>query len=148
MADTLVAAIKDELPWPEDDPDKPEPRHKATTPIASTPAQAQQPTLITGQPAQAPRAQSVTFESIQQETPTPIRQETPAFESDISQPASQNYSREIANLAKIYWEDNRYSGSDDNFDYKFGIFINHCRKARIPHKAQGLAFDTILAGLA
>jgi hypothetical protein len=38
----------------------------------------------------------------------------------------------LANLAKIYTEDSKYSGENNNFDFKLIIFYNLCRRANIP----------------
>jgi hypothetical protein len=49
----------------------------------------------------------------------------------------------------MYTEEDRYSGhSDDSFGFKFSIFLDNCKRASIPTKAQGLAFPIMLTGLA
>ena len=47
-------------------------------------------------------------------------------------PQSQNFGKELANLAKLYTKDTKYSGEDDNFDYKLMIFHNLYKKATLP----------------
>ena len=54
ISDTLIEAIKEELPWPSDDEDKPESRHKQTTasnPIQSRPTSPDLPQTLTPNPA-------------------------------------------------------------------------------------------------
>jgi len=36
------------------------------------------------------------------------------------------------NLIKMYTEDNKYSGEDDNFNFKLTIFYNLCSRANVP----------------
>jgi hypothetical protein len=219
IPETLMAAIKEELPWPENDKENPERQSRRTmspapivqplspivlsTPVLAQPQprtqsrytpnlsvspiripaaltplqipQIQQPTPATGYTTRVQPA--VTFEPIRQETshaqskspmlgqaytqpqvhtqsripapvqsqaPTPGRQEMPPYELDIP-----DYSRQIANLSKIYADEDRYSGqSDDSFDFKFSIFVSNCVRSGIPMSAQGLAFPTMLTGLA
>ena len=50
---------------------------------------------------------------------------------------SQNYGKELANLAKLYTENTKYSGDNDNFDYKLMIFYNLCEKAALPQQVFG-----------
>lgn len=47
-------------------------------------------------------------------------------------PPSQNFGKELANLTKLYTKDTKYSGEDDNFDYKLMIFHDLCEKAALP----------------
>jgi hypothetical protein len=47
-------------------------------------------------------------------------------------PQSQNFGKELTNLAKLYTEDTKYSGEDDNFDYKLMIFHDLYDKAALP----------------
>ena len=45
---------------------------------------------------------------------------------------SQNYEKELTNLAKLYTKNIKYSGNNDNFDYKLMIFYNLYEKATLP----------------
>ena len=45
---------------------------------------------------------------------------------------TQGFGKELANLAKMYIEDNKYSRENDNFDFKLIIFHNLCNRADIP----------------
>jgi hypothetical protein len=44
-------------------------------------------------------------------------------------------------------ENNKYSGEDDNFDFKFTIFHDFCSRADVPQKAKVKAYPTMLHGL-
>ena len=44
-------------------------------------------------------------------------------------------------------EDNKYSGEDDNFDFKLIIFHDLCSKADMPQKAKVKAYPIMLRGL-
>ena len=37
-----------------------------------------------------------------------------------------NYSKKITNIAKIYTEEQKYSGINKSFNYKLTIFYNIC----------------------
>ena len=65
---------------------------------------------------------------------------------ELERPASreQSFSKELANLAKIYMDKSRYSGENDNFDYKLVIFYNLCSRADIPDDIKAKAYLTIL----
>jgi len=39
-------------------------------------------------------------------------------------PIAKTYSKELANLAKLYTNEAKYSGENDNFDFKLTIFTN------------------------
>jgi hypothetical protein len=45
--------------------------------------------------------------------------------------AAVNYGRDLATLAKIYTEESKYSGEDDNFDCKLTIFNDLCNRVSI-----------------
>jgi hypothetical protein len=47
-------------------------------------------------------------------------------------PIAKTYSKELANLAKLYTDEAKYSGKNNNFDFKLIIFIDLCQKANIP----------------
>ena len=44
-------------------------------------------------------------------------------------------------------EDNKYSGEDDNFDFKLIIFYDLCSKADVPQEAKAKAYPIMLRGL-
>jgi hypothetical protein len=41
-------------------------------------------------------------------------------------PVAKTYSKELANLAKLYTNKAKCSGENNNFDFKLTIFINLC----------------------
>ena len=43
-----------------------------------------------------------------------------------------SYSKEIANVAKIYTKEQKYSGTNKSLDYKLTIFYNIYNQADIP----------------
>ena len=49
----------------------------------------------------------------------------------IETKATINYSRDLATLAKIYIEESKYSGEDNNFNRKLTIFNNLCDRVNI-----------------
>ena len=45
--------------------------------------------------------------------------------------ATINYGRDLATLAKIYTEESKYSGEDNNFNYKLIIFNDFYNRVSI-----------------
>jgi len=41
-------------------------------------------------------------------------------------PIAKTYSKELVNLAKLYTNEAKYSGENNNFDFKLIIFIDLC----------------------
>ena len=39
---------------------------------------------------------------------------------------TKTYGKELANLAKLYTDESKYSGENDNFDFKLTIFMDLC----------------------
>ena len=62
--------------------------------------------------------------------------------------STQGIGKELANLAKMYTEDNKYSGENDNFDFKLVIFHDLCDRADVPQETRIKAYPTMLRGLA
>ena len=54
----------------------------------------------------------------------------------------------MANLAKLYTDESKYSGKNDNFDFKLTIFIDLCQKADILKQEFSQGYSTMLRGLA
>jgi hypothetical protein len=61
---------------------------------------------------------------------------------------AKTYSKELANLAKLYTDEAKYSSENDNFDFKLTIFTNLCQKTNILKQEFSQAYSTILCGLA
>ena len=51
-------------------------------------------------------------------------------------------------LIKIHGEKHKYSKENDNFDYKYQIFLDSYDRADVPQEALMIVFLTILKGLA
>jgi hypothetical protein len=73
---------------------------------------------------------------------------TQEFVTLLATLATLGFSKELANLAKLYTEKSKYSGEDSNFDYKLTIFYNLCDRANVLLRAKTKAFLTMLRGLA
>jgi hypothetical protein len=62
--------------------------------------------------------------------------------------AAVNYGRDLVTLAKIYIEESKYSGEDDNFDRKLTIFNDLYDRVGIPQEAKIKGFPTMLRSIA
>jgi hypothetical protein len=51
--------------------------------------------------------------------------------TNTQMPIAKTYSKELANLAKLYIDKAKYNGENNNFDFKLTIFIDLCQKANI-----------------
>ncbi|RKF74206.1 hypothetical protein GcM1_240023 [Golovinomyces cichoracearum] len=58
------------------------------------------------------------------------------------------FGKEIANMAKIYTEEQKYGGTNESLDFKLKFFYDICSRADIPQKAYSNALQTLLKGLA
>ena len=63
-------------------------------------------------------------------------------------PIAKTYSKELANLAKLYTNKAKYNSENDNFDFKLTIFTDLYQKANIPKQEFSQAYSTILYSLA
>ena len=54
----------------------------------------------------------------------------------------------MGEIAKILTEDQKYDGSNGNFDHKFTIFKSICKRVELPETALVTAFPTMLKGIA
>ena len=66
-------------------------------------------------------------------------------------PASQlpiNYSKEVATIAKVYTDEQKYGGTDDSFDFKLVIFQDICNRSGLPPENYMMAFPIMLKGFA
>jgi hypothetical protein len=61
---------------------------------------------------------------------------------------SGGHGKELANLAKLYTDEAKYSGENDSFSYKLTIFHDMCDRADVLQSAKLKAFSTMLKGLA
>jgi hypothetical protein len=58
------------------------------------------------------------------------------------------FVEELLNLQEMYTEEEKYSGENDNFDYKLLIFDDLCTLAGVPQAAKTKAYSTMLRGFA
>jgi hypothetical protein len=63
-------------------------------------------------------------------------------------PQFPSTARLIGEVAKIYTEEQKYDGSNGNFDHKLTIFLDICQRVELPQEALMRAFPTMLKGLA
>jgi hypothetical protein len=54
----------------------------------------------------------------------------------------------MAIVTKMYTDDLKYTGYNDNFDYKLAIFNNVCKRANLPDYLKATAFPAMLTGQA
>ena len=54
----------------------------------------------------------------------------------------------MADVAKIYTDEQKYDGTNGSFDHKLTIFLDICKRADVPEEALMRAFPTMLKGLA
>jgi hypothetical protein len=57
-------------------------------------------------------------------------------------------SKELTNLAKTYENKNKYTGQDNNFDFKLVIFHDLCGQVGVTKEAKAKAYPIMLRGLA
>ena len=50
----------------------------------------------------------------------------PSVYKELDNYKKNYYSKELATLGKIYGSEYKYSGYNDNFDYKFKVFLDLC----------------------
>jgi hypothetical protein len=58
------------------------------------------------------------------------------------------YTKGVAAVAKVYTDDDKYTGIDDSFDFKLSIFQDICNRSGVPPDAYMAAFPIMLKGLA
>ncbi|POS82713.1 hypothetical protein EPUL_005350, partial [Erysiphe pulchra] len=81
----------------------------------------------------------------------PVTQESTAITLQSHHQQSNNLvdiGRQSGNLSKIYTEDMKYSGENDNFAYKLMIFNDNCSRAGVAPENFTKVFPTMLKGLA
>jgi hypothetical protein len=66
----------------------------------------------------------------------------------LRQPAARSTGAQIAEIAKIYTDEQKYDGTNGSFDHKLTIFIDICRRVDLPEPMLVKAFPTMLKGLA
>jgi hypothetical protein len=106
----------------------------------------QSPPQPPSQPPLQPTQQS------QPHSQSPLLPKPPYAQLTTAQPIQQTsqggYSKEIATVAKIYSDSQKYSGVDDSFDFKLTIFYNICARSGLPPDSYALAFPSMLKSMA
>ena len=72
----------------------------------------------------------------------------PTLTQQPGPPQQRGHGREIAEIAKIYTDEQKYGGVGDNFDHKLTIFYDICNRVDLPQELWTKAFPTMLKGLA
>lgn len=82
--------------------------------------------------------------------PVPQDQQQIYFQPPYSYEDERRTTSAIIQLAKIYTDELKYSGSDDAFDWKYQIFQDYCLRVGMPNTdyAYQTAFPTMLKGQA
>ncbi|KAI0991633.1 hypothetical protein K3495_g16554, partial [Podosphaera aphanis] len=166
VSKALADIIQEDVPWPNDDPDRPTQKHPQENP----PPRQQTPTGIhnhqhDNQSQNHDRnnirtSQIHSSERTFHQNPPPLPYDNPIArnlpqmlptpEEMIHQRFQTNqYSREVTTLLKMYQEDYKYRGEPtESFNYKFGLFIDLSNKANLPNEALPIAFSSMLRGIA
>ena len=65
-----------------------------------------------------------------------------------TQPLTQEtrLQNNLINLSKLYTDKQKYSGDSDNFEFKYSILLDLCKRAEVPKDAYPKAFPTMLKG--
>jgi len=78
----------------------------------------------------------------------------PLLNAPATPPLTQSVARavtigkEVATIAKIYTDDQKYSGVSDSFDFKLAVFYDICNRSGLSEEGYMTAFPTMLKGLA
>ena len=142
IARELAYAIHNKTKWPDDDPEKPISSPSRTkTPIRQDPLYNQARRLAAEQSRSRSQSQS---QSRSRQPP-----EDQVIDA-LARVERSGHSRELMAIAKSYANDNyKYSGeATDSFNYKFTIFVNHCKRAKVSPDALLKAFPIMLTGIA
>jgi hypothetical protein len=121
----------------------PTPPIPTPTPSATTPTPSK-PTPTPSIPAPTPSTNSNTPEHVNK----PEQFGTEQGAKQPSEQQQQGHGKELANLTRLYTDDIKYTGENDNFDFKLTIFHDLCNRADIPDHAKPKAFPTMLRSLA
>ena len=74
---------------------------------------------------------------------------TGPLDPTLTTPPIRDPARDITNLAKLYSDDQKYSGQEDNFDFHLIIFNNHCSQLGIQDDStKSKAYSLMLKGQA
>ena len=87
--------------------------------------------MVTTPAAPASIAPAVSPELPTAIAPTPDLTIQPS-NTQLTPNTQKNFGREITNLTKFYTDEVKYSGEQDNFDFKYEIFQNYYLQAGVP----------------
>lgn len=66
------------------------------------------------------------------------------YEDSLETEPRNKFGKQLGNLGKMYTDEMKYSGENDNFDYKLVIFNDFCDRADVPEAAKAKAYPTML----
>jgi hypothetical protein len=75
---------------------------------------------------------------------TPGFTQQPEFGFGLERQSGFGFGKVLTNVAKMYEEEYKYSGDNDNFDFKLVIFHDLCARADVPENAKTKAYPTML----
>ena len=138
IARELAYAIHTEIKWPDDNPEKPI-CSCTNTPIHHNPLYDQTRQLATEQTQSQPR----------QPEDQSCQPEDQVIDA-LARMEMSGHGRELMAIVKLYTNNKyKYSGeATDSFNYKFIIFVDHCKRAKVSQNALSKAFLTMLTGIA
>ena len=134
IADNLITSAKSWTPWPASSEPQIQTQNQPRTPTITRPQTPieQQPTSPLQNPDTRPRGRGRATHQDLYKDDEPRREQ----------------GHNLITLTKLYTEEKKYSGEGDSFDYKYGIFINLCKKAELPKEMYFKAFSIMLKGAA
>ena len=68
--------------------------------------------------------------------------------STVTVLSPSGYAKEIENMEKLYKNDMKYSGNNDNFVHKLSIFHHFCDKSDISYEIRSKVFSSMFKGFA
>jgi len=79
--------------------------------------------------------------------PTDVTAPSTNVTAPSTEAKATTYGRDLATLAKIYTEESKYSGEDNNFNRKLTIFNDLYNRVNIPQEAKIKGFPIMLRGI-
>ena len=149
IAQALANVIQDEIPWPQDDEDRPPPKQSHFYPQPIQPVQSfqqtQQPIIDNTTPIQPPPTPNYGPNyRVPHLLPSPYQ-----VIQDFDTKQNHGHSKELTTLAKMYTSEEKYGESPtESLSYKFNIFMNLCTRAQIPQQILNTTFPTMLKSMA
>ena len=167
IAQALADVVKEDIPWPLNDEDRPPPKQQQPVQQLQQPIQQQaqyySPQM---QPQQVvPPENAIHLPPQPPNPPENIAPILPLYGpnyriphqlpsphqviQDYGTKQSHGHSKELTALAKMYTSEEKYGGSPtESLSYKFTIFMDLCTRAGIPQQTVQTAFPTMLKSMA